>query len=279
MVFRGTSLLLLACLWPGEGRAQWEWLPAAAPQRIFAGAGREIPAVWRNPGTQPLAADMRLRLYQTSSRLAAPLDEKVWKRVELPAGQTILETASINFPAVRAETSFLIQWLAETNRVVGSTEVLVYPTNLLAELRLLGQAVGPLGLLDPDNALTASLQGSEVPFGDLAHTVLEGFSGRLAIVGPYQFRWQMRSDLARSVRKLAQRGVAVVWFQPPPGPHDRLVPSFYVVPEGKSVVVVAQGDLVAGLADQPQSQLNLIQLCKLALNPAPLPLPDTGPQP
>ena len=45
----------------------------------------------------------------------------------------------MDFPSVRAETPFLIQWIDGSNRVVGETPILVYPTNLLEQLKpLLG---------------------------------------------------------------------------------------------------------------------------------------------
>ena len=279
MDMRGTSMLLLACLWPDLGQAQWQWQSRSEPARVFAGAAREIPVSWHNPGSHSLAADLRWRLYQTSTSLAAPFDEQAWKHIELPAGQTIAETAAVNFPSVRAETTFLVQWLAETNRVLGTSEVLVYPTNLLAELALVFSPSNTLGVLDLDNLLKPSLRSNGVAFVDLGNRSLDEFSGTLAIVGPFPSHGSMRVGLAVSIRKLAQRGVAVVWFLPPPGPRDPLVPSFYVVPAGQAAVLVAQDSLVAGFADDPQAQLNLIQLCQRALNPAPWSLPNPVPQP
>jgi len=272
-------MLLLACLWPGLGQAQWQWQPGPEPARVFAGEAREIPVSWHNPGSQSLSADLRCRLYQTSTSLAVPFDEQAWKHIELPAGQTIAEIAAVKFPSVRAETTFLVQWLAETNRVVGTSEVLVYPTNLLAELALLLNPSNTLGVLDLDNLLKPSLRRNGVAFVDLGNRSLDEFSGTLAIVGPSPARTRMRGDLAVSVRKLAQRGVAVVWFLPPPGTRDPLAPSFYVVPAGLGAVLVAQDSLVAGFADDPQAQLNLIQLCQRALNPAPWSLPNPVSQP
>jgi hypothetical protein len=89
----------------------------------------------------------------------------------------------------------------------------------------------------------------------------------------------MRGDLTQSVRKMAGRGAAVVWMQPPPEPGDELKPSFYVVPEGKGTVVVVQSALVAALSESPRSQLNLIYFSKLALNPKRFSLPDSNIQP
>ena len=273
----GTSLLLLACLWPRVDHAQWLSLPDPVPQRVFGSDARKISTQWHNPGNEPLAAEMRLRLYQASSATAAPLMEKPWKQIELLPGQTVLESASVDFPAVNAETTLIVQWLTATNRIVGRTEVLVYPTNLLAELKSLFNVSEALGVLDPNGSLTPSLKQNGVPCVDLGEKSLDDFSGKLAIIGPFPSKSQMRDGLAQSIRQIAKKGVAVVWIQPPPGPSDDLQPSFYLVPEGRGAVVIVQSDLVADFSDNPRSQLNLIHLCKLALNPAPLPLPNLPP--
>jgi hypothetical protein len=221
---------------------------------------------------------MRTQLYQTSSATAAPLSEKNWKTIEILPGQTVLESASVDFPAVNAETRFLIQWLKGTNQVVGKTEALVYPTNLLAELKTL---VGEenFGILDPNDELKPLLKQNHVEFSDLGETALEDFQGKLAIIGPFSTKAQMREGLAETIQKIARKGAAIVWLQPPPGPRDSIRPSFYIVPEGKGSVVVVQADLVANPAGSPQSQFNLINFCKLALNPMPFFLPDLKTQP
>jgi hypothetical protein len=221
---------------------------------------------------------MRTRLYQTSSATAAPLSEEAWKKIEILPGQTVLESASMDFPAVNTETHFLIQWLEGTNHVIGKTEVLVYPTNLLAELKTL---VGEenLGVLDPNDELKPLLKQNRVEFSDLGETALEGFQGNLAIIGPFSTKAQMREGLAQTIQKVARKGAAVVWIQPPPGPKDPIKPSFYIVPEGKGSIVVVQADLVARLPENPKSQFNLVYFCKLALNPAPFFLPDLKTQP
>ena len=57
-----------------------------------------------------------------------------WKTLEVLPGQTVVESAELNFPAVNAETRFVIQWLAGADRVLGVSDALVYPTNPLAQL-------------------------------------------------------------------------------------------------------------------------------------------------
>ena len=276
--FNTWLLLGFAGCWTGAARAELQLLPDREPTRVFAGDARKITVTWHNASDKSAGADVRLRLYQTSSATAAPLSEKNWKKIEILPGQTVLESASVDFPAVNAETRFLIQWLEGTNQVVGMTEMLVYPTNLLSELKTL---VGEenMGVLDPNNELKPLLKQNRVEFSDLGETALEDFQGKLAIIGPFSTRAQMREGLAQTIQKIAWKGVAVVWLQPPPGPKDQIKPSFYIVPEGKGSVVVVQADLVARLPENPKSQLNLVYFCKLALNPMPFFLPDLKTQP
>jgi hypothetical protein len=245
---------------------------------VFAGDARKITGTWHNAGDKALDADIRTRLYQTSSLTVALVSEKAWKKIKILPGQTVLDSASMDFPAVNAETRFLIQWLEGTNQVVGKTEVLVYPTNLLSELKpLVGEE--NLGVLNPNNELKPLLKQNHVEFSDLEEAALEDFQGKLAVIGPFQTKAQVREGLTQSIHKLARKGVAVVWLQPPPGPKDQIKPSFYVVPEGKGVIVVVQPDLVSSLPEKPQSQLNLLYFCKLALAPRLLPLSEFTSQP
>jgi hypothetical protein len=271
-------LMGMICGWSVVASAQLQSLTEKAPQEVFAGGVRKITILWHNAGNESAAAEVHMRLYQTSSATAGPLDEIPWKQVEVLPGQTILESAQIDFPAVNAETKFLIQWLAANNSVIGKTEVLVYPANLLKELKpLLGEDIP--AVLDPNGELKPLLKSSRVNFLDLAETPLEDFQGRLAVVGPFLSKIQMREGLAQSIQRIARKGAAVVWIQPPPEPKDKIKPSFFVVPEGKGAVVVVQSDLVAGLSENPRSQLNLIYFSKLALNPEPFPLPNLKTQP
>ena len=255
--------------------ADLELLANDTPARVFAGAARNIPAVFCNPAGQTFAASLRTRLWQTTSATAVPLADTPWKTLRVLPGQTVLESAPLNFPAVRARTKFLVQWCAPANHLLGATEVLVYPANLLDQLKLLtdGAAANP-GVLDPHDQLKPALRQAGIKFSDLADTTLADFSGRLALIGPCQPADPEWLGLTRRVARLARRGTAVVWIQPPPPPADAIRPSFYLVPETKAVVVVVEPSLVAGLADHPQAQLNLIYFCQLALQPEPFPLPE-----
>jgi hypothetical protein len=203
------------------------------------------------------------------------LSDNPWKQIQVPSGETILESATLEFPSVKAKTKFLIRWLENSN-IIGTTEVLVYPTNLLSELKPLAGDEA-MGVFDPQNQLKPLLKNLKIDFINLENSDLEHFSGRLAVVGPFESRARMRDGLSNQIKALSKKGAAVVWLQPPRTRDEKLQPSFYSVSEGTNAVVVVQPELVSDLPDNPQSQLNLIYFCKLALNPQTPTLPGLSP--
>lgn len=271
-LFNTWTLLALACCWPSVASAQLQLMPDQKPQQVFAGDARKISVIWHNAGNQLVEAEIHMRIFQTSSATAIRLGESLWKKLQVLPGQTLLESAQLDFPVVRVKTKFLVQWLGNSNHVLGTTTVLVYPTNLLAELQPSANDKA-IGVLDPQNELKPMLKNLRIAFEDLGNLELENFSGRLAIISPFQSETQMHAGLAKEIKTLAGRGTAIVWIQPP-GESERLKPSFYSVLEKQTAVVIVQSDLVSDLAENPQSQLNLIYFCKLALNPQPPVLPD-----
>jgi hypothetical protein len=89
----------------------------------------------------------------------------------------------------------------------------------------------------------------------------------------------MREGFTGQIKTLAGKGAGVVWIQPPPEPRDEMKPSFYTVYEGKGAVVVAQAGLVSNLSDNPQAQINLIHLARIALNSQSFSLPNLAREP
>ena len=279
---RQNGLVLLALVNLGVSTLQGglEVVREPEPQAVFAGQPRPIRVSLRNTGEKAVECDARVRILQTTSATAVQISDAPWKRIQVLPAQTIAETVSLEFPVVKAETPFLIQWLEGTNRIFGRTEVLVYPPDLLKELKpLTGDEDGALGLFDPLNQLKLLVKNVKVDFADLEDAGLESFRGKLAIIGPFDSKKQMREGLAEQIQKLARKGVAVVWIQPPPEKRGKLEPSFYTVPEGTNSVVIVQAGLVSDLPNSPQAQLNLIQFARLALNPEPVRLPHLTPQP
>jgi hypothetical protein len=279
-----TGFYVVLGLWVGNlgsiALAQLKLIPEAEPQSVFCGQSRNIRVVWRNPGEVIVGAEISARILQTSSATAVLSGETSWKKLQVLPRQTVLESAQLDFPVVKAETRFFVQWLENTHQVIGQTEVLVYPTDLLKELKLLvDESENNLGVLDPNKQLKPALKSSAIKFVDLDEAVLDDFSGKLAMVGPCSPDNPEWNGLANRIAKLARKGTPVVWIQSPTKKRDKLQPSFYCVPENQAVVVVVQPELVADLPENPQSQLNLVCFCKLALNPQPPAPPDLSPQP
>ena len=276
-----SSIWLVACLLLGmssiAAQAQLILLPVPELQQVFGGGARTITLTWHNPSQKPFSQELSTRLYQASSATTVPLGTAPWRNLEILPGQTVIESASLVFPAVNAETRFVIQWLAGTNQVLGTSEALVYPPSLLKELKSLA-GEGPLGVLDPQNLLKSLLKAAAVEFLDFEDANIENYPGKLVIVGPFQNKTQMREGLASQLRAVAKKGAGVVWLLPPPerkeGRRENLRPSFYAVPEGKGTVVVVQASLTASLSERPEAQLNLIQFARLALHPETPRLPD-----
>ena len=267
-----TTLVLTAAL-ALPAAAQLELLPDSEPQQVFGGTTRQLAVRWRNPGASAVTVELHGRLLQASSGTVAPLGEWFWKKLEILPGQTVLESAAVPLPSVRAETRCLVQWVAGTNRVLGATEVRVYPANLLTELRSLA-GDHPVGLFDPQAQLKPLLERLGVEFADLELSGIADFTGKLAIIGPFASAANMPPDMPARIKHAAKKGAAIVWIQPPPARDEPLRPSFRCVASSKGAIVVAQSYIVADLADQPQSQINLLHLARLAIHPLPAPIPE-----
>lgn len=268
------STCILVLLFTVMVQAQLQLSPDVKPQAVFGGGASKIEVRWQNAGREITNANISVRLIQVGSTTAMKSELQSWKNLSILSGQTVLENAALDLPAVRAETRFLVQWIAGANNILGVSEVLVYPTNLLKQLKTLA-GDEPLGVFDPAGTLKPLLRSVAVEFQDLLEDGTDKFLGKLAIFGPFESKSEMRASLKEDIRALARRGVSVVWLMPPPEKFARLKPSFYNVPDGDGTVIVAAHEMTAKLAQRPEAQLNLIRLAQEALRPAPLNLPNT----
>jgi hypothetical protein len=254
-------LMLIHLLGLSQVRGQLVLLPGQRAQRVFAGEGRKISVIWNNPAEKPIEVLIRTRLHQVSSATTITLGDSPWKRLQVLPGQTIIEEATFDFPTVKSETHFLIQWVQGANQVLGTTEVLAYPPDLLKQLIVPGRE-GTVGVYDPQNQLKPLLKLVSLDYVDLEQADIGGFSAKLAIIGPFLSKAQISEGLANKLKHIAQNGATVLWIQPPPTDREGLKPSFHLEHEGKGAMVVVQPSLVADLSENPESQLHLLELAR-----------------
>jgi hypothetical protein len=258
-----------------------QFLPGAEPLRVFGASAQKISLVVSNANNIRFDGRVHAQIFQASSATALFLGQVPWKRLQVLPRQAVLESAELDFPAAKAETRFLVQWLDDSNRVLGLTSVLVYPANLFQTFRS-QLCETNFGVLDPDNELKPLLKARGVSFKDLGEMKLDDFCGKLAIIGPFASGAQVPDGLVNKIKTIAKKNVAVVWIQPPESPpqsrplgweREKIEPSFYCVQKKQAAVVVVQSGMVSDLAENPQSEVALIYFCGLALNPQPVSLP------
>jgi hypothetical protein len=243
---------------------------------LFSGAQASLLVLISNSTEHLFDSEVRLRIYQTTEAIAAVHQDKIWKKLRVSPGQTVLESLTVDIPAVKAETRFLVQFLAGTNTVLGTVDLRAFPTNLLQELQVLADNT-PIGVLDSENIIQPTLSTSGLQLADLEVTGFNSFTGRLAIIGPFPAAKDIPRDFLARVKALAKRGTGIVWIQPSPSKNDPPEPSFFSMSEGRGQIVVVQAGLVSKLGLDPQSQLNLVYFCRLALRPHSLQLPGSIP--
>jgi hypothetical protein len=262
-----TFILLLCCCAAVPLIAQLEVIDLPEVQAVFSGPARPVEVIFHNAGISTTNVSVRTRIYQTSTSTAAPFGQlEPWKSLRTFPGQTVLESGAFDFPEVRGKTRFLIQWVDEGTRVLGNTEVLVFPTNLLAELHALAKGK-PVGVVDPENNLKPSLKALGLDFEDLADNGAEKFTGNLAIVWSPIHSVNQSTELKRKVATLARSGKDVVWIV---STHEHGLdaePRILPVQAGNNTVVIVQSNLVSNFQSNPQSQLNLLRAVGLATSP------------
>jgi hypothetical protein len=244
--------------------AEVQLLSQPGTVKLFGGGPRPVELRWSNTVTTTAALPIFVRLSQATSDTVAPWSYDLWKRITILPGQTILESAVLKFPDVRAQTLFLAQWATQDGQILGTSKITVFPTNLLGELTVLS-GHKPIALFDPSNFFQGIFKRFEIY--DLRDRPPGEFDGKLAIV--YQVPHGSPSPQApvTSLINLASRGVGIVWIREAPERSDRLLPSFVAVRKGAGNLVVAQPGLFANLPEDPQAQINRVELARMALCP------------
>ena len=266
--------LVSSLLLPGTLMAQLEIKSVEAA--VFGGGTRPFSVTIHNPQKVEVEGDIRFRIYQAAESTAAPVGEsQAWQKVRVLPGQTVLETASLEFPVLNTKSHLIVQWLNNDNKVLGVTDIMLYPSNVLAGLKPLLHG-GDLGIWDPAAVLKPSLKRTGVEISDLEESGLANFHGQLAIIGPYSSADRVPENFAYSIERLVTAGVAVIWIQPPRSGKERPKPSFYMVTSGKGSAVLVQPELIANFSENPKAQESLVQWCTWALNPEPLHFPQVN---
>jgi hypothetical protein len=247
------------------------WCVPESPH-LFGGTRGQIKVHLHNHGNEPVEIDARFRLLQLSSATVVPLSEAPWKRIPMLADQTVVESFSFDLPSVRAETRFLVQWFDGTRRI-GSTPLHVYTTNLLSELGLISGPGSGLGLWDPGDGLKPLLRMSGVAFVNLEQDGWESFRGRLAIVlsGPDP---GVDRPGAREIRSLIGKGVNLVWIRPTTKRGLRSSPGLHTFRHSPGSMVLVHPDWMRDLGVRPESQLILLDACRLVVGTGPDPWRD-----
>ena len=97
------TLIFLAWLHGASvAMAQLELVPEPEIPCVFGGGTRSLRVVLRNPTAQPIEVALSNRLFQATSATLAPAGElQSWKKVRVLPGQTIIESVTVDLPAVR----------------------------------------------------------------------------------------------------------------------------------------------------------------------------------
>lgn len=251
--------------------------PEYESQSFSGGRTGLVRVTWHNLQNQKTETRLRLQLFQTSFSTAAPISEQLVETVVTLAGQTVVQTNAVYFPDVRAESRFAIRWIDQRDNIVGSTEVSVFPGDLLKKLNELA-GNGLIGCYDPEQRIMPVLAESSVQLDSFESDDSNAFIGRLVVIGPFNFQRQTDFDLVATLEQLTRHGVGIVWIQPPSELADRLKPSFYIVNKNAGAIVIVQNNFVRDLANSPRAQSRLIELCRLALKPEPFSLPHNRSQ-
>jgi hypothetical protein len=272
---RNGAIFILLMLMASFANAAVEFVETPNDSFVFAGKDRQIEVCFRNTENSDLTAQISTRLYQASSSTLAPIGElRVWKSLHVNGSQRIIETASFDFPDVRAVTEFQIRWL-DGAKELGKTLVQVSPTNLLQEITAL-TSNKVVGVFDPENHLGPVLKEANVKFRKV-DSDLEDFRGSLALFGPFTDDENIPQTVSAFAK--TKHPVTIVWMQHFSARLPK-VPNFYLVELGRARVAVVDASLVADLAHSALAQINLLRCIRTAQHPEKLKLPtQQQPQP
>jgi hypothetical protein len=260
-----TILFLLGLHFTALAALVWE--PAGQSQVVFADRPSVVRQDIRNDGDKAMAQAVRLRMIQLSTSTAAPVPGwELKKQVEVPAGQTLRTMVEVSLPKVTNPTRFRITWNDESDKVMGSTDLVGCPADLFQPLRLVSTK-RPIGLLGDSGGLATLLRQQGCELRELSSVEeLKNFDGSVLLVA---WAGRGKEELENFGRLAAQhakdRGGRVVWLVEPDNLPLSPVPAVCVFTHGEGTVVVSTGIKLAEAAQSPLIQLRLVWLVELAL--------------
>jgi hypothetical protein len=224
------------------------------PTAVFPGRN-QLTLTWTNLDSEQFDAEITGKVFQESSKLAMPLPVEVKTRLQLLPNQTALAQVAVDVPELREKSSLLIRW-QDASQVIGKTELTVYSRNMLHELETLAGDKG-IGVESSDANFKAAFKNARVKFEDIDKAEIHSFDGRILIA----------TDCPKKTAlSIAKRGIVVISIVQPEA-NDPLKPNFFAIPNGRGVVVLVQGDFIENFDMNPESQLRLIQICRMATKP------------
>jgi hypothetical protein len=229
-----------------------------------AGRGVEVTVAFKNEGATRCEVEVRLRVFQASSSTRMPLGPaRTWKRLEVLAGQTILEAMPLELPAVRALTRFEVDCEDDAGNRLGMLAVLALPEYPLQQVsKLLGERLIALipGSAEVEELLKENRISLAAPGGEF-----EPAQSRLVIFLPDAAPAAARAALAKRAQSLSAHGAAVLWVKF--RPETRLRAPVIVRSGGAGAIVSASLSSVVELRRSSAAQLELFLLIRLALQP------------
>ena len=270
-VRRRPALFIAALFCAQISQARLQIVQPATEPFVFSGKARQIEVVFHNVGTDDLAAPLSTRVFQASSSTLAPIGpHQDWKKLRVLAGQKVIETATFDFPDVRAMTVFQIRWLNGDNEI-GQSTVHVLPTNVLSQISVL-TTNKPVGLIDPDDVLKPLLKNCAVKYEELsAKKPFAEFKGRLVLIAA-----SADADIVDAGLTAGSKHPIIVLWMRELGPHIGSVPNLYFVQAGQVQVAVVDANLFADLEHSALAQINLLRCIKTAQHPEKLKLPTSS---
>lgn len=255
----------------------------AASHHCFGGTYIDVALRVLGSATEPI--DVTAQLFQISQRLAAPAGAPF----EIAAGLRLSEAAfvplerSIELPAVERPTTFELRFFARgetgtTPRTIGRQSLIVYPPDLLRELRAFSEKA-PIVVDDPLGRLISFLRSQHINHIDIGSEGLFGLTPReRSATGKAQGRAEparlalrvcpaatdlrgRECDRDETESMLLKNGCRIVRFRE----QAQKFPSIVIERTDRATTIDVEIPLLDELDQSPEAQLLLLDIVRRAL--------------